>query len=183
MARPAVSTLLPLLLAGTATVCLAQCEPGEYHGDSGCVLCPAGRYHAGLGAPTCTETATTSVADDATACAAVTALGDATACEAVMTADAGDAAGAAACTYSPGYGTPLWGTTNPVVAGGLCQGECDTDAECAGDLQCWQRSTRDVPVPGCIESAVSAANSADYDYCYDPADRIMESDCISCEAG
>jgi hypothetical protein len=46
---------------------------------------------------TCTERAQTSVATDATACAAVTELDTATACEAVMTASATQA-----CTYTAG---------------------------------------------------------------------------------
>ena len=63
----------------------------------------------------------------------------------------------------------LWGTTNTQGrVGGLCEAECDNDDECAGDLRCFQRDTRNVPVPGCAESAVSATNSPDYDYCYDP---------------
>tara|TARA_B100000214_G_scaffold78253_2_gene52815 strand:- start:382 stop:9072 length:8691 start_codon:yes stop_codon:yes gene_type:complete len=52
-------------------------------------------------AATCTETASSSVTEDAAACAAVTdaALSDATACEAVLTDDASDA-DTKACTYA-----------------------------------------------------------------------------------
>jgi len=31
---------------------------------------------------------------------------------------------------------------------GLCQGDCDNDADCEGDLECFQRDSND-PVPGC----------------------------------
>ena len=49
--------------------------------------------------PTCTETATTSVAADAAACAAVANLDNATACEAVQLSGAGTGS---ACTYNDG---------------------------------------------------------------------------------
>merc|ERR1711865_1049474 len=45
-----------------------------------------------------------------------------------------------------------------------CEGDCDSDSDCAGSLQCFQRDSREA-VPG-------RANNADvphnYDFCYDP---------------
>jgi len=44
-----------------------------------------------------------------------------------------------------------------------CNGECDTDAQCATGLKCFQRSNGE-GIPGC-----DAANAPkDWDYCYDP---------------
>ena len=41
----------------------------------------------------------------------------------------------------------------------LCQGDCDVDSHCQGDLICWQRDG-DADVPGCKGAAVP-----DHDYC------------------
>ena len=46
---------------------------------------------------------------------------------------------------------------------GLCQGDCDNDGECQGDLVCFLR-TGDEPVAGC-----SGESSPGWDYCYDPS--------------
>ena len=43
---------------------------------------------------------------------------------------------------------------------GLCGGDCDTDAECAGDLKCFQRSGY-TAVPGCVGLGYKSD-----DYCY-----------------
>jgi hypothetical protein len=45
---------------------------------------------------------------------------------------------------------------------GECEGDCDGDSECQGDLQCFQRSGL-TPVPGC-----TGDGSDSKDYCYDP---------------
>lgn len=45
-----------------------------------------------------------------------------------------------------------------------CEGDCDSDSDCAGHLKCFQRNGNGQGVPGC--SASGLAN--DYDYCYDP---------------
>jgi hypothetical protein len=45
-----------------------------------------------------------------------------------------------------------------------CQGDCDSDAECAYGLVCYQREYANA-VPGC-----SGTPSANHDYCIDPAD-------------
>ena len=45
-----------------------------------------------------------------------------------------------------------------------CVGECDSNAQCAPGLLCFQRSN-DEPIPGCKGSG----SGRDWDYCYDPA--------------
>jgi hypothetical protein len=45
---------------------------------------------------------------------------------------------------------------------GVCQGDCDNDAQCEGNLKCMQRNGNE-PVPGCSGTARSTR-----DYCYDP---------------
>ena len=44
-----------------------------------------------------------------------------------------------------------------------CEGDCDTDADCKGNLKCFQRNNGE-PVPGCSGNP----SRRDYDYCYDP---------------
>jgi len=44
----------------------------------------------------------------------------------------------------------------------LCEGDCDTDQECAGGLKCFQRDGYTTP-PGCDGLGEEA-----FDYCYDP---------------
>jgi hypothetical protein len=78
---------------------------------------------------TCTETATTSVQADKTACDAVTALDTAAACEAILTSDANDDSAAKACTYTvtvaandrPGF-LSAW-----TAANGCVKALCPTD--------------------------------------------------------
>eukprot|EP00536_Pseudo-nitzschia_multiseries_P018012 jgi/Psemu1/53719/gm1.53719_g len=49
---------------------------------------------------------------------------------------------------------------NPSQKLGMCEGDCDRDSDCKGDLMCHQRNTGD-PVPyGCL-----GAPNKDYDYC------------------
>ncbi|KAK3274206.1 hypothetical protein CYMTET_17596, partial [Cymbomonas tetramitiformis] len=45
-----------------------------------------------------------------------------------------------------------------------CSGDCDSDAECAGSLKCFQRDNY-TPVPGC--SAGGGGDVKWHDYCYD----------------
>ncbi|EEC45889.1 predicted protein, partial [Phaeodactylum tricornutum CCAP 1055/1] len=47
----------------------------------------------------------------------------------------------------------------------VCEGDCDQDSDCAGDLRCFQRSNGHLVVPGC---AGGAADVSHFDYCYDP---------------
>eukprot|EP00440_Ansanella_granifera_P071082 gb/GFBE01077144.1/.p1 GENE.gb/GFBE01077144.1/~~gb/GFBE01077144.1/.p1 ORF type:complete len:447 (+),score=62.13 gb/GFBE01077144.1/:1-1341(+) len=53
------------------------------------------------------------------------------------------------------------------TAGGInmaqCHGDCDSDAQCAPGLKCFQRAWSE-PVPGCSGGVVWP----NYDYCYDP---------------
>ena len=44
-----------------------------------------------------------------------------------------------------------------------CQGDCDTDAECATGYYCFQRVLE--AVPGCSDSEGPLAGPADWDYC------------------
>ena len=48
---------------------------------------------------------------------------------------------------------------------GKCQGDCDTDNDCAGNLKCYQRSSGGTVPPGC-----SGTPTGSNDYCYDPND-------------
>lgn len=59
------------------------------------------------------------------------------------------------CTMSesPGERAPwpqggLYGNSNP-GSGALCEGDCDNDSECDGDLVCKQRASDDAVVDGC----------------------------------
>eukprot|EP01052_Picozoa_sp_SAG31_P027909 SAG31_NODE_2650_length_5298_cov_1.690710_8_plen_95_part_01 len=54
--------------------------------------------------------------------------------------------------FSPPYVTS--GTVNTLrqsddASGGVCAGDCDDDDDCVEGLKCWERDTRDLPVPGC----------------------------------
>lgn len=48
---------------------------------------------------------------------------------------------------------------------GQCQGDCDSNRDCAGDLVCFQKSGKK-PVPGC-----SGSDSSRTDFCIDPKDQ------------
>ena len=48
---------------------------------------------------------------------------------------------------------------------GKCQGDCDTDNECAANLKCYQRNSGGAVPPGC-----SGTPTGSNDYCYDPND-------------
>ena len=67
----------------------------------------------------------------------------------------------------------LWANTNP-GSGALCEGDCDHDSDCQGNLRCFQTDHLDQHVPGCFTGNMllmtheSIANG-DWDYCYDPA--------------
>ena len=51
---------------------------------------------------------------------------------------------------------------NPSDPLGECQGDCDDDDECEGDLVCFHNENGDAHVPpGC-----SGTGTADWDYCY-----------------
>jgi len=50
---------------------------------------------------------------------------------------------------------------SPIGMLGLCEGDCDIDSDCQGNLTCFQRET-DGEVPGCNGTTIS-----EMDYCYD----------------
>lgn len=52
---------------------------------------------------------------------------------------------------------------------GKCEGDCDNDSDCKPGLKCFQRNGK-TPVPGCI--AGGPGDKTDYDYCYDPNDKL-----------
>ena len=58
-----------------------------------------------------------------------------------------------------------------------CQGDCDNDNNCNGDLICWQRgNTNSDPIPGCTGDLLAidtANNDPGTDYCYDPTAGIL----------
>jgi hypothetical protein len=49
---------------------------------------------------------------------------------------------------------------------GQCQGDCDSDDDCADGLRCFQRSSSSTLVPGC--DAGGSGDVAQYDYCFVP---------------
>ena len=53
-------------------------------------------------------------------------------------------------------GSPLYGQ---------CEGDCDSDGDCAGYLKCFQRESSTTQVPGC--SIGGAGDVGTHDYCYD----------------
>ena len=58
---------------------------------------------------------------------------------------------------------------NPSVTMELCEGDCDSDDQCADGLSCYFRNNYHI-IPGC-----GGGGKEDYDYCYDPhGDRVVE---------
>ena len=53
-------------------------------------------------------------------------------------------------------------SSNPCNA---CEGDCDKDSECKGELKCYQRTSSDAIVPGCSSTGY-VKSTADHDYCY-----------------
>lgn len=56
--------------------------------------------------------------------------------------------------------------TNPdckINACNRCEGNCDDDSDCAGNLKCWQREHSHSTVPGC-----ATGGEANKNYCYEP---------------
>ena len=52
-----------------------------------------------------------------------------------------------------------------IPSSNFCQGDCDDDLDCAGDLKCFKRSNGE-DVPGCIGNTEANAGLGT-DYCYD----------------
>eukprot|EP01084_Bolivina_argentea_P061679 112756_1 len=50
-----------------------------------------------------------------------------------------------------------------------CQGDCDSDSNCVGNLKCFQREPNAPNPPGCQGTATN-----DWDYCYDPARAFVD---------
>eukprot|EP01084_Bolivina_argentea_P253259 425347_1 len=49
-----------------------------------------------------------------------------------------------------------------------CQGDCDSDSDCLGDLKCYQRNSGEGGAPGCIGTPTDG-----WDYCYNPYNAYM----------
>ena len=49
-----------------------------------------------------------------------------------------------------------------------CQGDCQTDADCVGDLVCFQKTREVTQVPGCVGTSTSRT-----DWCIDPNDLVV----------
>jgi len=65
-------------------------------------------------------------------------------------------------------GVPLTDEGNPSAGCGCldeCAGDCDSDADCVGDLVCFHRGSGDGIPPGCF----GQPHYSSHDYCYDPA--------------
>jgi hypothetical protein len=58
----------------------------------------------------------------------------------------------------------------------VCQGDCDSDNDCTGDLRCFQRSHGEA-IPGCVDNG---GQPAIYDYCYSVA---CPTACTACPTG
>lgn len=57
---------------------------------------------------------------------------------------------------------------NPMRNGRKCEGDCDDDSDCAGDLICFHREKKEFKdVPGCLGGDEDGSRT---DYCVDPAD-------------
>lgn len=56
-----------------------------------------------------------------------------------------------------------------------CQGDCDTDKDCATNLKCFIRKPGDdiLKIPGCTTSTVTKLTNDGTDYCYDPNDAAV----------
>jgi hypothetical protein len=56
-----------------------------------------------------------------------------------------------------------------------CQGDCDTDADCAPLLKCYRRLAGDdiTKIPGCTTTNVAELTNDASDYCYNPNDSIV----------
>lgn len=50
----------------------------------------------------------------------------------------------------------------------VCQGDCDSDNDCATGLKCFQRTTSSQKVPGCAATGYVKTTDGDHDYCHTP---------------
>jgi len=85
----------------------------------------------------------------------------------------GDLSGHDYCYKIPAGSTTLknWGgSAHGFGTLNLCQGDCDTDAHCAGSLKCFQRNAKE-PIPGC--TAGGAGDISGHDYCGNTASTTL----------
>ena len=54
---------------------------------------------------------------------------------------------------------------NPPCALHKCQGDCDSDADCKGELICFKRNGGDGDPPGCEREAQPTEQNEEFDYC------------------
>ena len=67
-----------------------------------------------------------------------------------------------------------------------CEGDCDSEADCADGLKCFQRIAMSDTVPGCRTTGYEGTSDADsWDYCYDEAlaDEFRPRQCKKPQAG
>jgi hypothetical protein len=67
------------------------------------------------------------------------------------------------------YG-PLKLLTNGLTGLQACEGDCDQDSDCVGNLLCMQRETEGGWVPGCEQDAIDSYPTEDF--CYDPTQGV-----------
>ena len=77
-----------------------------------------------------------------------------------------------------------WNSCTPGRPCGACEGDCDSDRDCAGNLKCFQRNGNGPGPPGCAASGMRAH----MDYCYDPGQpsgrlEYMDRQSVACPAG
>jgi hypothetical protein len=61
---------------------------------------------------------------------------------------------------------PINNVANPSAAGGECEGDCDVDSDCDGQLICFHRDRGDfLDVPGCADGESDGSRT---DFCIDP---------------
>ena len=63
-----------------------------------------------------------------------------------------------------------------------CEGDCDKDSDCKGELKCYQRILSDAIVPGCSSTGHVKTSGGDHDYCYSTEDSLLIL-CLACASG
>jgi len=83
--------------------------------------------------------------------------------------------------YDPEWLVNLGGSgCTPQSQCDVCEGDCDSDADCMGGYKCFQRDYGE-KVPGCFRGG--SGDERAYDYCYDPAYRLEgESEALETES-
>ena len=62
---------------------------------------------------------------------------------------------------------------DPEFTLGICEGDCDNDDHCDGDLKCWHREIGEPGPPGCRGDMYGAHHTVNLDYCYDPDKNVI----------